>query len=278
MVEIIKHLFNIISLLNVQEFRQRFISTIALFLILLLLIWLGNPFVTITFSFLFSLIIFEYEKLSVPLNKKFLIYKIILLQSILFLFVIFEIYSFRVISIFINNFVFYLSFAILTNILFLIFSNSNLIKFIVSTLIILSSFSLIGILQKLNGINVFLYIVILVSTMDILAYFGGKFFGKNKIIPKISIGKTIEGTLIGLISTILMSFAIKELIYLNTINSIIFGFIISVLAFLGDMIESIFKRNVGVKDSGKLIPGHGGLMDRFDSYFLVIPFAYFFVN
>lgn len=278
MVEIIKLLFNIISLLNVQEFRQRFISTIALFLILLLLIWLGNPFVTITFSFLFSLIIFEYEKLSVPLNKKFLIYKIILLQSILFLFVIFEIYSFRVITIFINNFVFYLSFAILTNILFLIFSNSNLIKFIVSTLIILSSFSLIGILQKLNGINVFLYIVILVSTMDILAYFGGKFFGKNKIIPKISIGKTIEGTLIGLISTILMSFAIKELIYLNTINSIIFGFIISVLAFFGDMIESIFKRNVGVKDSGKLIPGHGGLMDRFDSYFLVIPFAYFFVN
>ena len=278
MVEIIKLFFNIISLLNVQEFRQRFISTIALFLILLLLIWLGNPFVTITFSFLFSLIIFEYEKLSVPLNKKSPIYKIILLQSILFLFVIFEIYSFRVITIFINNFVFYLSFAILTNILFLIFSNSNLIKFIVSTLIILSSFSLIGILQKLNGINVFLYIVILVSTMDILAYFGGKFFGKNKIIPKISIGKTIEGTLIGLISTILMSFAIKELIYLNTINSIIFGFIISVLAFLGDMIESIFKRNVGVKDSGKLIPGHGGLMDRFDSYFLVIPFAYFFVN
>ena len=278
MVEIIKLLFNIISLLNVQEFRQRFISTIALFLILLLLIWLGNPFVTITFSFLFSLIIFEYEKLSVPLNKKFLIYKIILLQSILFLFVIFEIYSFRVITIFINNFVFYLSFAILTNILFLIFSNSNLIKFIVSTLIILSSFSLIGILQKLNGINVFLYIVILVSTMDMLAYFGGKFFGKNKIIPKISIGKTIEGTLIGLISTILMSFAIKELIYLNAINSIIFGLIISVLAFLGDMIESIFKRNVGVKDSGKLIPGHGGLMDRFDSYFLVIPFAYFFVN
>ena len=278
MVEIIKLFFNIISLLNVQEFRQRFISTIALFLILLLLIWLGNPFVTITFSFLFSLIIFEYEKLSIPLNKKFLIYKIILLQSILFLFVIFEIYSFQVITIFINNFVFYLSFAILTNILFLIYSNSNMIKFIVSTLIILSSFSLIGTLQKPNGINVFLYIVILVSTMDILAYFGGKFFGKNKIIPKISIGKTIEGTLIGLISTILMSFAIKELIYLNTINSIIFGFIISVLAFLGDMIESIFKRNVGVKDSGKLIPGHGGLMDRFDSYFLVIPFAYFFVN
>ena len=56
-----------------------------------------------------------------------------------------------------------------------------------------------------------------------------------------------------------------------------FGFIISILAFLGDMIESIFKRNIGVKDSGKLIPGHGGLMDRFDGYFLVLPFSYLFI-
>jgi len=113
--------------------------------------------------------------------------------------------------------------------------------------------------------------------MDILAYLGGKICGKNKILPKISKGKTIEGTLIGLFSTIFMSFVFKELINNNIINSLIFGFIISILAFLGDMIESIFKRNIGVKDSGKLIPGHGGLMDRFDGYFLVIPFSYFFI-
>ena len=53
---------------------------------------------------------------------------------------------------------------------------------------------------------------------------------------------------------------------------------IGVLAFLGDLIESIFKRDVGVKDSGKLIPGHGGLMDRFDGYLLVIPFFYLSIN
>ena len=278
MVETIKLLYNIISIVKVREFRQRFISAISLSLILLLLIWLGNPFITIIFSLLFSLIIFEYEKLTDALNKKLLILKIILLQSILLLFLFYEIYSFQVFTISVNYFIFYLSFAILINLFFLIYTDSNLIKFTVSTLIILSSFSLIGILQKPNGINIFLYIVLLVSTMDILAYFGGKLFGKNKIIPKISIGKTIEGTLIGLISTLIMSFVIKELILQNTINSIIFGFIISILAFLGDMIESIFKRNIGVKDSGKLIPGHGGLMDRFDGYFLVIPFVYFFVN
>ena len=277
MVGIIKFFYNIILLVNLQEFRQRFFSTITLSLIILLLVWLGNPFITIIFSLSFSLIIFEYEKLAFDLNKKLLISKIISLQSVLFLFTISEIYSFQIFPIFVDNFIFYLFFSIFINLFFSIYNNANLIKLIVSTLIILSLFSLIGILQKPNGIYIFLYIVILVSTMDILAYFGGKFFGKNKIIPKISKGKTIEGTLIGLFSTVLMSFVIKDLIHHNIINSLIFGFIISILAFLGDMIESIFKRNIGVKDSGKLIPGHGGLMDRFDGYFLVIPFSYFFI-
>ena len=64
----------------------------------------------------------------------------------------------------------------------------------------------------------------------------------------------------------------------NVINSLIYGFLIGLIAFSGDLIESIFKRKIGVKDSGKLIPGHGGLMDRFDGYFLVIPFLYIFIN
>ena len=90
--------------------------------------------------------------------------------------------------------------------------------------------------------------------MDISAYFGGKLLGKTKIIPKISKGKTIEGTVIGLFSTIIMSFLIKDLMHFNFIYSLIYGFIISILAFFGDIIESFFKRKIGVKNSGKLIP------------------------
>ena len=60
--------------------------------------------------------------------------------------------------------------------------------------------------------------------------------------------------------------------------SLIFGFFIGILAFSGDLLESAFKRKIGVKDSGKLIPGHGGLLDRFDGYFLVIPFLYISIN
>ena len=97
-------------------------------------------------------------------------------------------------------------------------------------------------------------------------------------MPKISKGKTVEGTLFGLISTIIMSFLVKDLVNLNIMNSLILGFIISILAFFGDMIESTLKRSKGVKDSGKLIPGHGGLMDRFDGYFFVIPFYIFIIN
>ena len=108
--------------------------------------------------------------------------------------------------------------------------------------------------------------------MDIFAYIGGKIYGKKKIAPKISAGKTIEGTLIGLTSTVIMSLLIKFLINFNAYQAIIAGVLIATLAFFGDLLESYFKRSIGIKDSGKLIPGHGGLMDRLDGYFLILPF------
>ena len=114
--------------------------------------------------------------------------------------------------------------------------------------------------------------------MDIFAYLGGKLFGKRKIIPAISKGKTIEGTIIGLASTIIISYLIKDLMNFDVIYSLIYGFLIGIFSFFGDLLESFFKRKIGVKDSGKLIPGHGGLMDRFDGYFLVIPFLYISIN
>ena len=133
-------------------------------------------------------------------------------------------------------------------------------------------------MQFPNGLDTILYAVILVSTMDVFAYLGGKLFGKRKIIPSISKGKTIEGTFIGLTSAVFISYLIKDLMNFNVVNSLIYGFLIGILAFFGDLLESAFKRKIGVKDSGKLIPGHGGLMDRFDGYFLVLPFLYISIN
>ena len=200
-----------------------------------------------------------------------------MLQIILLIFTFFEIYKLKILPTFSFNIILFLSISFIINLIFSIHKKIEIINLIVSNLIIFSFFTLISILQKSNGLLALLYIVILVSTMDIFAYFGGKLFGKNKIIPKISKGKTIEGTLIGLFSTIIISFLIKDLMHFSFTYSLIYGFIISILAFFGDIIESFFKRNIGVKDSGKLIPGHGGLMDRLDGYFLVIPFSYFFI-
>ena len=240
--------------------------------------YLGNTFLTILFCFLFSFVLLEFESLSSILNKKFQYLKTVLLQIVLFFFTIFEIYNYDFISSIYTNFIFFLIFSCLINLFFFILKKTNLIKFVLSNLIIFSFFSLIDILQKPNGLSVILYIVVLVSIMDIFAYLGGKLLGKNKIVPNISKGKTVEGTVVGLLFTIITSCLINDLMNYNIIYSIIYGLIIGILTFFGDLIESIFKRDVGVKDSGKLIPGHGGLMDRFDGYFLVIPFCYISIN
>ena len=274
MVETIKYFNNLITLLYVKEFRQRFISTTIMAFLFILLFLLGNPFVSIIFSILFSFVFFEYEKLISKNLQKLQILKVLLLQMILLFFTIFESYKIEYISSLFNNFLIFLFVSFFFNTIFVLYKKEKLINFILSNLIILSFFSLIGILNSSNGLYKILYAVILVSTMDVFAYLGGKLFGKRKIIPFISKGKTVEGTIIGLVSTIIISYFIKDLINFNIIYSIAYGFFIGITAFSGDLLESFFKRKIGVKDSGKLIPGHGGLMDRFDGYFFVMPFLY----
>ena len=278
MVGIIKFIKNIISLTNIQEFRQRFISTTIMSLLFILLFLLGNFFVTIFFSILFCFVFFEYEKLTFKILQKIQVFKILLLQIILLFFTIFEIYKIEINSFLFDNFITFLFIAVFFNNIFLLYQKKYIIDFILSNLIIFSFFSLIAILQSPNGLYMTLYVVILVSTMDVFAYLGGKLFGKRKIIPLISKGKTIEGTILGLFSTIIISYVMKDLMNFNVKYSLIFGFLIGVIAFSGDLLESVFKRKVGVKDSGKLIPGHGGLLDRLDGYFLVIPFIYISIN
>jgi len=227
---------------------------------------------------LFSLVFFEYENLTSKIFKKIQIFKILLLQIILLFFSILEIYRMEIDFFLFNNFIIFLFIAVFFNNIFLLYKKQYFINFILSNLIVFSFFSLVYILQSPSGLFMISYIVILVSTMDVFAYLGGKLFGKRKIFPSISKGKTIEGTILGLISTTIISFFIKDLMNFNSIYSLIYGFLIGITAFSGDLLESTFKRKIGVKDSGKLIPGHGGVLDRLDGYFLVIPFFYISIN
>jgi len=179
--------------------------------------------------------------------------EIIIIPFLLFICFICEVNKIGFENSYINNYDIFLISAILLTLLFF-GSLSNVIYSIISILVVISFFSIIQILLSANGLYIFFYLVVLVTSMDIFAYIGGNIFGKIKIAPNISHGKTVEGTIIGLFFTILMSILFKDIVSVSFINAFFFGLIIGILAFLGDLIESSFKRKVGVKDSGTLIP------------------------
>ncbi len=116
---------------------------------------------------------------------------------------------------------------------------------------------------------------ILIWTNDTFAFLSGKFFGKTKLFERISPKKTWEGTIGGVLFTIAMAFALSSLFDSERILFwVISSAIIAPAAIFGDLLESLFKRSLGVKDSGNIMPGHGGILDRFDATFFALPFFY----
>ncbi|MBN8565480.1 MAG: phosphatidate cytidylyltransferase [Flavobacteriales bacterium] len=121
-------------------------------------------------------------------------------------------------------------------------------------------------------------IFVLIWTNDTFAYVVGKSFGKHKLFERISPKKTIEGFFGGLLFSVGMSFLIAKH-YIETSNVNIWigiAILVSIFATLGDLIQSKFKRIAGVKDSGKIMPGHGGLLDRLDSIIYVAPYIFLY--
>lgn len=124
--------------------------------------------------------------------------------------------------------------------------------------------------------------VLLTWASDSFAYFGGRAMGRRKLIPRVSPGKTVEGALSAVVGTVVVGAAYAVFLgrfggYIPTIpEGALFGLLVSVAAQLGDLAESAWKRDVGVKDSGTLLPGHGGALDRFDSLLFTLPLGYAF--
>jgi phosphatidate cytidylyltransferase len=115
---------------------------------------------------------------------------------------------------------------------------------------------------------------------DTGAFFIGRTWGKHKMVPSISSGKTWEGAIGGLLCSVAASFIIVIIFNLpySYWQIAIAGLIISVFAQLGDLVESLLKRNTGVKDAGKLVPGHGGMLDRVDSLIFTGVIVYYLVE
>lgn len=125
-----------------------------------------------------------------------------------------------------------------------------------------------------NGdIYVWLIFIIAFAT-DIFAYFSGYFFGKHKLIPSVSPKKTIEGSIGGILGSTVGCMIFGHFFGLDIVHMLVIGLTGSIIAQFGDLFASSIKRYVGIKDYGKLIPGHGGVLDRFDSVILVAPFVY----
>ena len=114
---------------------------------------------------------------------------------------------------------------------------------------------------------------------DIFAYLTGMAIGRHKLFERISPKKTIEGSLGGLVMTVLTAFLVNHfwLHLMSDLKMMGMALVVVVFGSLGDLCESMMKRQAGVKDSGNVIPGHGGILDRFDATFLAVPFVYIYL-
>jgi phosphatidate cytidylyltransferase len=122
-----------------------------------------------------------------------------------------------------------------------------------------------------RGPVIVLWLVLMVCSADIGAYFAGRAFGLRKLAPRVSPGKTWEGALGGLIMLALVAGLGAVYFGLPIPTFIAFGFGVGIFSIIGDLTESMFKRAVALKDSGTLLPGHGGLLDRIDSVTAAAP-------
>lgn len=129
------------------------------------------------------------------------------------------------------------------------------------------------------GLHKIILLSFIIASFDTTAYFTGKTIGRTKLCPNISPGKTVEGFLGGIVFTLALSVPIYFVLACKVKIGIYFAMIVILasLSQLGDILESKFKRQHGVKDSSTLIPGHGGVLDRFDGYILAMP-AFFLME
>ncbi len=122
-----------------------------------------------------------------------------------------------------------------------------------------------------GGRGLLLFLVFLTEINDVMQFTWGKLFGKYKIIPKVSPNKTWEGLIGGLICTTGIGYLLAFLTPLNTYQVLFVSFFIALAGFIGDIVMSSIKRDIGVKDTGSTIPGHGGVLDRIDSLAYTAP-------
>jgi phosphatidate cytidylyltransferase len=138
---------------------------------------------------------------------------------------------------------------------------------------------------RVAGVSLLVLALVLIWISDTAAYFVGKAIGKRKLIPSVSPGKTVAGAVGAIVVCGILSWALVRFVMvpyaqlgLRPVLAITFGIAISVATQLGDLAESLMKREAGVKDSSRIIPGHGGVLDRVDGMLFALPVAYWLLS
>ncbi len=264
-----------------NEIIKRTLTAFLLFSFLSFLYFYGNNSAFIIFISIVSIYSF-YEWISITSKHIILLPIFVILNSILYYFDIFNIYYLSIITLLI--WVILLSSMILLNNQLKIFVKKY---YMIIGMFIFSSFFLLltnmypydvalsSDSHLIDNKNYLLFFIILISSIDIFAYICGKTFGKNMIISSISPNKTLEGYLGSYFFTILFF-----IIFFN-MNNLIWNYldlfyltIIILLAFFGDLFMSFIKRMYDIKNTSDILPGHGGILDRLDSYFPSLPLFY----
>ncbi len=131
-------------------------------------------------------------------------------------------------------------------------------------------------LASRDGVGIILGLAFCTVSYDVVGFFVGSQFGRSRVAPNISPNKTVAGTLAGMIASVLFGFvAAGSIAPWNHSKGFVLGLLVAGGAFLGDLCASMIKRDIGVKDFGSLLPGHGGVLDRFDGLLFCLPIAYY---
>lgn len=128
-----------------------------------------------------------------------------------------------------------------------------------------------------HGALLVMFVLFTSWALDTGAYFVGKFYGKNKLAPRLSPGKTWEGSVGGFVSAMIIAAIAAAIIHMPQPHGLILGALIGISGQIGDLTESAIKREIGVKDFGSIMPGHGGVMDRLDSLLFTVTITYWYI-
>lgn len=257
--------------------KQRIITGAALVVALIVILILGTPFVEIAIALLASIAVMELFG-AVKLSGN----KILMIVSVIGTVGLVAVQYFG--AHFFNPVMYVYILA-----LFLIymanmnrFSFEEIAKTFFITIYVAFMFAHIILVRNMEYGNFLIWVVLIGAFVtDTAALFGGKFFGRHKLCPKLSPKKTVEGSISGILGCVICTLIFCLIcnigfgLEINYLWAVVIGLGASIVSQLGDLSASCIKRQFGIKDYGKIFPGHGGVMDRFDSLFFVAPFVYY---